>query len=38
MEKSYGYNQIYLKPCYSELKSRSEADISVEFLGRIFER
>ena len=36
MEKSLGYKDVYLIPRYSELRSRSEADISVEFLGRKF--
>lgn len=34
--KSFNYSDIYLVPKYSELKSRSEADISVEFLGKKF--
>jgi len=36
MEKSLSYQDVYLCPKYSELRSRSEADISVEFLGRKF--
>lgn len=36
MDKSLRYQDIYLVPRYSELTSRSEADISVEFLGRKF--
>ncbi len=36
MEKAYNYSDIYLVPKYSELKSRNEADTSVEFLGRKF--
>jgi GMP reductase len=33
---AYSYDSVYLVPRYSELRSRSEADISVEFLGRRF--
>lgn len=36
MEKSYNYSDVYLVPNYSELKSRAEADISVDFLARKF--
>lgn len=36
MEKSLRYQDVYLYPNYSELSSRSKADISVEFLGRKF--
>ena len=36
MEKSLSYKDVYLVPKYSELVSRSQADISVEFLGRKF--
>lgn len=36
MEKALGYKDVYLVPKYSELRSRAEADISVEFLGRKF--
>ena len=31
------YRDVYLVPRHSILKSRSEADISVEFLGRKFQ-
>lgn len=34
MTKALAYSDIYLIPRYSELTSRSKADISVEFLGR----
>ncbi len=37
MEKSLNYDDILLVPRYSELNSRSEADTSVEFLGRRFD-
>lgn len=36
MEKSLGYSDVYLVPRHSNLRSRTEADISVEFLGRKF--
>lgn len=36
MEKSLSYQDVYLVPRYSELRSRADADISVEFLGRKF--
>lgn len=36
MEKSLSYSDVYLKPRYSELLSRADADISVNFLGRKF--
>lgn len=34
MEKALNYGDVYLVPDYSGLKSRSEADVSREFLGR----
>ena len=37
MNISYSYKDIVLQPSYSEVKSRSELDASVEFLGRRFE-
>ena len=36
MKKSLSYSDLYLKPRYSDLTTRSFADISVEFLGRKF--
>lgn len=33
---SLAYSDVYLKPRYSELRSRADADLSVEFLGRKF--
>lgn len=36
MEKALNYSDVHLVPEYSELKSRAEADIGVEFLGRKF--
>lgn len=33
---SLAYSDVYLKPRYSELRSRADADVSVEFLGRKF--
>lgn len=36
MVKALGYGDISLVPRYSELRSRSAADISVDFLGRRF--
>lgn len=36
MEKGLNYSDIYLIPEFSELRSRSEADISIEFLGKKF--
>lgn len=36
MNEYYNYSDIYLKPRYSELSSRAQADISVDFLGRKF--
>lgn len=36
MEKSLSYSDIFLVPRYSELESRSLADVSVQFLGRKF--
>lgn len=33
---SLAYSDVYLKPRYSELRSRADADLSVEFLGRTF--
>ena len=33
MEKSLSYKDVYLVPRFSELRSRSNADISVDFLG-----
>lgn len=36
MEKALNYSDIYLVPNYSELNSRSEANVSAEFLGRKF--
>lgn len=36
MNEYYNYSDIYLKPSYSELTSRANADISVNFLGRKF--
>lgn len=35
-DKALNYSDIYLIPNYSELRSRSQANISVEFLGRRF--
>ena len=37
MKTSYSYKDIVLQPSYSEVRSRSELDASVEFLGRRFE-
>jgi GMP reductase len=37
MDKALNYSDVYLVPEYSELKSRSEADISVEFLGKRYD-
>jgi GMP reductase len=34
--RALSYSQVQLVPRYSELKSRSDADLSVEFLGRRF--
>lgn len=34
MSKALSYQQVYLRPNMGVLKSRSEADLSVEFLGR----
>jgi len=34
MEKAYNYSDIYLVPRYSRLRSRLEADPSIDFLGR----
>lgn len=36
MKKSLSYSDVYLVPKYSNLRSRSEADISVSFLGKRF--
>jgi GMP reductase len=36
MKTSYSYKDIVLQPAYSEVRSRSELDASVEFLGRRF--
>lgn len=36
VQKALNYSDIYLVPKYSELESRSQADISVSFLGRKF--
>ena len=36
MKTLYSYKDIVLQPAYSEIKSRSELDASVEFLGRRF--
>ena len=36
MKTLYSYKDIVLQPAYSEIKSRSELDVSVEFLGRRF--
>lgn len=36
IEKALGYSDVYLVPNYSEVKSRSEVDTSVNFLGRKF--
>jgi len=36
MEKSLNYSDVYLVPKYSELTTRSNADTSVNFLGRKF--
>jgi hydrogenase maturation factor len=37
MKTSYSYKDIVLQPAYSEVRSRSKLDASVEFLGRRFE-
>ena len=37
MKTSYSYKDIVLQPSYSEVRSRSKLDASVEFLGRRFE-
>ena len=34
---AYSYNDIVLQPAYSDIKSRSELDASVDFLGYKFE-
>lgn len=36
MDKAYTYQDVYLVPKYSDLSSRSEADVSIEFCGRKF--
>lgn len=36
MDKGYTYQDIYLLPRHSTVKSRSDVDVSVEFLGRKF--
>lgn len=36
MRELYSYKDIVLQPSYSEIKSRSELDVSVEFLGKKF--
>ena len=36
MKTLYSYKDIVLQPAYSEVRSRSELDASVEFLGRRF--
>lgn len=36
MEKSYSYQEVFLKPKFSPFKSRSEVDTSVKFGGRTF--
>lgn len=36
INRALSYQDVYLIPKYSELESRSQADISVEFLGRRF--
>ena len=36
MDKALYYSDVYLVPKYSTLRSRSEADVSVKFLGHYF--
>lgn len=36
MNPALAYQDVYLVPRYSELRSRSQADLSIEFLGRKF--
>lgn len=36
MEQSLNYSNVYLIPKYSELRTRTDADVSTEFLGRKF--
>jgi GMP reductase len=36
MDKALNYSDIYLIPEYSELRTRADADISTDFLGRKF--
>ena len=36
MKTAYSYDNIVLTPKYSEIKSRSKLDTSVEFLGKKF--
>ena len=35
-QKMFSYDDVYLKPKYSELNSRNDADTSVTFLGHKF--
>ena len=36
MNTAYSYDNIVLTPKYSEVKSRSKLDVSVDFLGQKF--